>query len=105
MKKYLWLLLSLLTLVSCEENVGGDDADYSDWKRRNEAYYRQKLQEAKTAVLSAQAQYGDCVFIGRKGDIPVLRRGDGDHGKSLPRVGDEADCRLLTAYLDHHCHS
>ncbi|MBR1732930.1 MAG: hypothetical protein IJ729_04225 [Alloprevotella sp.] len=59
MKKYLWLLLSLLTLVSCEENVGGDDAEYSDWKRRNEAYYRQKLQEAKTAVLSAQAQYGD----------------------------------------------
>ena len=52
------LLLPLLSLVSCEENIG-NETEYVDWKATNEKAFQQRMAEARTAIAEAQAAYGD----------------------------------------------
>ena len=52
------LLLPMLGLASCEDNVG-NEAEYVDWKATNEKAFSQRMAEARTAIAEAQAAYGD----------------------------------------------
>jgi len=60
MKKYLFLLLctALSVLASCEENVYEEDAEFNNWKARNEAFFQEKMSVAIAAIATAKAQYG-----------------------------------------------
>lgn len=51
--------VALFTLTACEENITEDDPEYDNWKARNETYFEQKMTEAKAAIATAKAQYGD----------------------------------------------
>ncbi len=63
MKRFLFFLtlplLLLLGLTSCSENVNDEDTEYQDWKQRNEAFFREKMDIAKASVAAARAQYGE----------------------------------------------
>lgn len=51
------LLLPLLCLLSCEDNVS-NEAEYVDWKATNEKAFAQRMAEARTAIAEAKAAYG-----------------------------------------------
>ena len=50
-------ILGVCMLMACSENVG-EEEEFAKWEQRNTAYFNQKLNEAKTAIAQAQAQYG-----------------------------------------------
>ena len=52
-----FFLLSLLFVASCSEDEKDWDP-YYDWKARNEAWFRQVADSARTAIADAKAQYG-----------------------------------------------
>ena len=60
MKRFLFFLtlplLLLLGLTSCSENVNDEDTEYQDWKQRNEAFFREKMDIAKASVAAARVQ-------------------------------------------------
>ena len=59
MKKIFLFLLPLLTFVSCKENIGDEDTEYTNWQARNAAYFQQKTSEGRNAIAEAKKQYGD----------------------------------------------
>ena len=60
MRLFLSILpLFLLLLTSCSENVNDENTEYRNWEQRNTTFFRQKMTEAKAAVATARAQYGD----------------------------------------------
>lgn len=60
MKKFFWLLaLPLMLLTACEENINDEDTEFDDWQARSEAFIHAKMQEGRTAISQAQAQWGD----------------------------------------------
>lgn len=58
-RPFLLLLAAVFTLTACEENANEDDPEYDNWQTRNETYFEQKMSEAKAAIQTAKAQYGD----------------------------------------------
>lgn len=52
------LLLPLLGLASCEDNVGNEE-EYIDWKATNDKAFAQRMAEARTAIAEAKSAYGD----------------------------------------------
>ena len=52
------LLLPMLGLASCEDNVG-NEAEYVDWKATNDKAFAQRMAEARTAIAEAKSAYGD----------------------------------------------
>ena len=59
MKKLLFLLLPLLTLVSCQENINDGDSEFDNWEARNPAFFLQKTAEGRAAIAEAKENYGD----------------------------------------------
>lgn len=59
MKRLFWFLLLPLMLLSCTENIQDEDTEYKNWENRNKTFFRQKMTEAKAAIATARAQYGD----------------------------------------------
>lgn len=51
-------LLILFLVASCGEEEDTFDS-YYNWQARNEAWYRQVADSARTAIIDAKAQYGD----------------------------------------------
>ena len=52
------LLLPLLCLASCEDNIGNEE-EYKDWKATNDKAFAQRMAEARAAIAEAKAAYGD----------------------------------------------
>lgn len=57
----LLLFLPLMGLTSCEDNAGeGENAEFTtNWQLRNAEFFLEKMNEAKTAIATAKATYGD----------------------------------------------
>ena len=52
------LVLPLLGLLSCEDNIGNEE-EYENWKATNQKAFSQRMSEARTAIAEAKAAYGD----------------------------------------------
>jgi len=47
-------------LTACSENLDDDDdVEFADWQTRNDAYFAERMAEARAAIATAKAQYGD----------------------------------------------
>ncbi len=53
-----WTLVVLPLVVACSE-TDEIDVEWTDWAARNEAYFADKMLQARTAIAEAQATYGD----------------------------------------------